>query len=153
MRSIVINKLRVRAQSESGFTLVELLVVMLILGLLASIALPAFFNQRAKAQDAEAKSTARTAQTAMETYATDASGSYAAATKVLLNSIEPTLPNTPFPGVGSYMLTNLASDTYRISVVSKTGTAFNVARTATGTLTHSCSTSGKGGCPDDGDWG
>ena len=31
------NKLRVRAQSESGFTLVELLVVMLILGLLAAI--------------------------------------------------------------------------------------------------------------------
>ena len=42
-------------RSECGFTLVELLVVMLILGLLSAIALPAFFNQQAKARDTDAK--------------------------------------------------------------------------------------------------
>ncbi len=67
----MINKLRARMQDEKGFTLIELLVVILIIGILAAIALPAFLNQREKAQDSTAKSDARTAQTAMETYYTD----------------------------------------------------------------------------------
>ena len=76
----MVQKLRERSNGEGGFTLVELLVVMLILGLLAAIAIPSFFNQRDKAKDADAKADVRTAQTAMETYATDNDGSYAGAT-------------------------------------------------------------------------
>ena len=67
----MLHKLRSRVQDEKGFTLIELLVVILIIGILAAIALPAFLNQREKAQDAEAKSGARTAQTALETMYTD----------------------------------------------------------------------------------
>jgi type IV pilus assembly protein PilA len=45
--------------SESGFTLVELLVVCLIIAALAAIALPTFLRQQTSAQDADAKSNAR----------------------------------------------------------------------------------------------
>ena len=55
---------------------------MLIIGLLAAIAIPAFFNQRNKANDASAKESVRTAQTSLETLATDMGGSYASANGV-----------------------------------------------------------------------
>jgi type IV pilus assembly protein PilA len=42
-------------RSTQGFTLIELLVVIVIVGILASIAMPNFINQAAKARQSEAK--------------------------------------------------------------------------------------------------
>ena len=147
----MIQKLRERSGSESGFTLVELLVVMLILGLLAAIAIPSFFNQRDKARDADAKSAVRTAQTAMETYATDNGGSYAGADPADLQAIESTLNN-----VGARLtVPAAAADSYTVQVESESGATqlFRIARAANGTTALTCDVDGTDGCPSTGNWG
>jgi type IV pilus assembly protein PilA len=76
---------------QDGFTLIEILVVVLIIGILAAIAIPSFLGQTARASDAAAKTQIGTLQTAMKEFATDNSGSYKGATLAKLQAIEPTL--------------------------------------------------------------
>jgi general secretion pathway protein G len=60
-----------RRASERGFTLVELLVVMVILGLLASLVLPNFFGQAEKAREKTAKVQISTLAAALDAFALD----------------------------------------------------------------------------------
>lgn len=147
----MLTKLRERAQSEKGFTLIELLVVILIIGILAAIALPAFLNQRQKAQDSEAKSAVRTAQTAMETYYTD-NQKYTGATDVTLETIEPALKNA------NALAVTVTSDTqYKVNVTSKGSKAivYSIENNA-GVVTRTCSIANEGSCktadPDGNMW-
>jgi type II secretion system protein G len=156
----MINKFRVRVQSEKGFTLVELLVVMLILGLLAAIAIPSFFNQRDKARDADAKASVRTAQTAMETYATDnGNDGYDNASAAILEGIEETLVDADLsePTVGTAVGDD-AVGSYLVEVTSSTGeNAFQIERHNNGSVELTCTTPTAGeandGCRADGTWG
>jgi len=128
---------------------------MLILGILAAIALPAFFNQKDKAGDAKAKENAHTAQVAVETCATDANGSYAdcntadATNTAALKKIEPTLSS-------DVTITSTADDDgegYVISSESSNNTDFEITRASSGAVTYNCTAQGEGGCPTGGNWG
>jgi prepilin-type N-terminal cleavage/methylation domain-containing protein len=104
------GRLRRGLRQEGGFTFIELLVVCLIIGVLAAIAVPSFASQKAKATNAEAKVLARTAQTAAETIAAHAYVSAATGTST------------------EYSLTAKATD----------GDEFKISRSAAGGVTRGC---------------
>ena len=88
LRSFVSRK----RDSEEGFTLIELMVVVLIIAILIAIAIPQFLGARTRAQDRAAQSSLRNALTAAKTAYTDQS-SYGQATQAAteLPAIEPSL--------------------------------------------------------------
>src|SRR5207247_7343174 len=60
-----------RGREEGGFTLIELMVVVLIIAILIAIAIPTFLGARKRAQDKQAQSNLRNALLAEKTYYTD----------------------------------------------------------------------------------
>jgi prepilin-type N-terminal cleavage/methylation domain-containing protein len=59
---------------DAGFSLIELLVVMIIIGVLSTIAIPVFMNQRGKAHDSSTKADLNTLGKEIATYFIDGTG-------------------------------------------------------------------------------
>lgn len=96
-----------KVRNQKGFTIMELMIVIVIIGILIAIAVPAYQNFRARAQATACKANQRTVQSAVGLYYAD-NGAYpatlgalwpATGTKYLDGPIGCSTPNAPASGV------------------------------------------------------
>jgi type IV pilus assembly protein PilA len=133
-------------EGQRGFSLIELLVVILIIGVLAAIALPAFLGQRSKGQDSSAKSAARNLVSSIE--------SFYATNKTYVNaSADDDVKKSGVFGTndGEADITNATANGYTIVGKSASGNRFTISKSGS-TVTRDCSTTNSGGCPSNGKW-
>jgi type IV pilus assembly protein PilA len=139
--------------NEDGFTLIELMVVVLIIAILLAIAIPTFLGARSKAQDRAAQSNLRNALTAEKTYYVD-NQAYTNNTSSSMTSIEPSLTYaaSAAPTVVGTVYISLSTstggatnDTVTLAAKSASGTCFYLQdSTPTGTQYESDTACGSG---------
>ena len=95
-------------QNKSGFTLVEIMIVVAIIGLLAAIAVPSFISARTKSQLNACLNNQRQISGAKDEYALDNNN----ATPTTINQMVPTyISKSPScPGGGGYTVEALGTD-------------------------------------------
>jgi type IV pilus assembly protein PilA len=138
-----------RWRREDGFSLIELFVVCLVIGILCAIAIPAFLSQTTKANDSSAKELARTAETTAESIAADNEGSYEKVTPQELNKVEATIATGKGEGHAYVSATTHTKNEYSVTATATDGDELTISKSASGTITRTChSPKGIKGCAE-----
>jgi len=123
----MLMKLRKSMKGEKGFTLIELMIVVAIIGILAAIAIPNFLNYQKKAKTSEARTNLGGIRTLEEAYAAEYDG-YLACTINPAAGPPPGTTTTWTAGVSSW-------DSLGFSPKGNIRFAYTVTATATTTFT------------------
>ena len=140
-----------RRDEEQGFTLIELMVVVLIIAILIAIAIPTFLGARQRAQDRAAQSDLRNGLTAEKTVYTDGQAYSSDTSTAGLKGVESSLnwggaiSTKPALNVALGNSSVGTGDIICLSEKSKSGTTFSIADIAAGPSAGTYF--GKAACP------
>ena len=137
---------RARPDDDAGFTLIELMVVVLIIAILLAIAIPTFLGAQDRARDRAAQSDLRNGLTAAKTIATDHEGNFLNASGTKLTAVdmpegEPAIhfdDSTTSASAPRVMYINGATNGSNITFVqaSASGSYFGISVTKDGAVTY-----------------
>ena len=128
----MLHAMRKRMGDDKGFTLIELMVVVLIIAILIAIAIPTFLGLRSRAQNRSAHSDIRNALTAAKAFYTDAD-TYNGFDATDGAAIEPALTwnaSGASPAKGEVSVREASGTTVLVTAQSETGTFFGIADVA-----------------------
>jgi type IV pilus assembly protein PilA len=133
---LTVLRKRLAHDDERGFTLIELMVVVLIIAILIAIAIPTFLGARDRAQDRSAQSNARNALTAAKAVFVDNQSYLVPDVAGLLVEMEKAAPELNYVATASTDkdTVSMAATAQRVQVVvrSDTGSCWAITDQATG---------------------
>jgi type IV pilus assembly protein PilA len=138
--SALAKRQRSKNPLQAGFTLIEILIVVIIIGILAAIALPTFLNQADKGKANSAKSLAAGAARECQVYLVDPDPVTWNQTTGGSASVTLTPDQAGTPGESATGCNSTSGGSWTASVVGKTGWTYTAAVASDGKVTKSCGT-------------
>jgi len=97
-------------KAKSGFTLVEILIVVVILGILAAIVIPQFTDASTEAKEASLKSNLRSIRSQIQLYNIKENGYPATVAAMVTDGYLERIPDNPFTETNTVDTTGTAGD-------------------------------------------